>query len=154
MLIELRIKASKYKNNNEYKLLNKQVKEYEDKLVDLKSRNNLNMIKGSFSDIALTEKMLSALRHRAHIKPIELGLLDWLKNEQNIYEIVDNMCISHVEFHIEYIIDKINTEFKTYDLINIGRQLKDGVAYTYVELQPVTLFGSNKFDNIYVEVIK
>ena len=144
MLYEIKIKQSDYKKDSDFIKADKQVKELENKLNELKSRNNLNLIKGTLQDIKFTESLLSSCVYRRNRIPIEKGLCKWLRKYNGTHLIED-------QIHVEYVINKELTEFKVYDLIKLGMEFKQGKRIVFGEFQPVTLFGSNKFDSIEVE---
>lgn len=158
MLYELKIKQSDYKKDSDFIKADKQVKELECKLNELKSRNNLNMIKGSLQDIKFTETFLSSCLYRRNRVPIEKGLCEWLKN--NLFDIVNIFHKEYVQVHVEYIRSKDKPEFlvyniielgKRYNIIRFGERLDNEKSLVYAQFEKYTLFGSNKFDNIYVE---
>ena len=144
MLYEIKIKLSDYKKDSDFIKADKQVKELEEKLAELKSRNNLNMVKGTLQDIKFTESFLSSCLYRRNRIPIEKGLCEWLKKYNNTHIVGDQV-------HIEYVINKDLTEFKVYALIKLGTEVKNNKIFVFGEFQPVTLFGSSKFENIEVE---
>lgn len=144
LLYELKIKQSDYKKDSDYAKADKQVKELEEKLAELKSRNNLNIIKGSLQDIKFTETLLSSCLYRRNRIPIEKGLCGWLKKYNSTHLVGDQV-------HIEYVINKELTEYKVYDLIKLGTEFKNNRTFVFGEFQLITLFGSNKFENIEVE---
>lgn len=147
MLYELKIKQSDYKKDSDFIKADKQVKELESKLNELKSRNNLNLIKGPLQDIKFTESLLRSCVYRRNRIPIEKGLCKWLE-EYWYTGTKRNQC---EQLHIEYVINKELAEFKVYDLIKLGMEFKQGKRIVFGEFQHVTLFGSNKLDNINVE---